>query len=248
MTKRMRGRISNGISLINGDCLEVMKSMQDKCVDFILTDIPYELELHGGGAHGDFKDRKHVQPMENSSLYFISQGIDYDKVFSEFIRILKAVNICLFCSNKQVGKIMTWWEQRGYVATILVWDKPNPIPLANHKYVENLEFIIYIREKGVTFNNLGYNMQLKSFRYQPPRAQNRLHETEKPLSLLSHLIYLHTIKDDLVFDPFAGSFSTAIACIETQRRFVGCEILEKYYNPALERVRSHQQKLKLLFD
>ena len=194
----------------NADCEKVMGNLPDNSVDFILSDIPYDLDLNGGGAHGDFCTRKQIQSRKNSSLYFVSQGIDYDKIFSEFERICKRVNICVFCSNKQIGRIMTWWEQRGYVATLLVWDKPNPIPLGNGCYINNLEFIVYVREKGVTYNSLGYDMQLKTFRNQPPQAAQRIHETEKPVSLLQRLLLLHTSEGDVVFDAYAGSFSTAM--------------------------------------
>lgn len=155
------------ITLYNADCMEIMKSMPDKSVDFILTDIPYLLDLTGGG--GCFKDRGIVggENKGHSSLNFVSEGIDYEKVFPEFERLCKIVNMCIFCSNKQVGKIMTYWEERGYGVTLLVWDKPNPIPLGNGKYISNLEFIVYVRAKGATFNNLGYEMQLKTFRYAP---------------------------------------------------------------------------------
>lgn len=201
----------------NCDCMDVIKEMPNNSVDFILSDIPYELELHGGGSHGDFITRKQCQPRKDSSLYFVSQGIDYDKVFSEFERICKGVNICVFCSNKQIGRIMTWWENKGYVATLLVWDKPNPIPFGNCSYINNLEFIVYVRSKGVTYNKLGYAQQMKTFRDQPPQAKNRLHETEKPVSLLRRLLMLHSNEGDTVFDAYAGSFSTAIACyLETQ--------------------------------
>ena len=106
---------------------------------------------------------------------------------------------------------MTWWEDKGYVPTLLVWDKPNPIPLCNGKHVSNLEFIVYVRERGTTFNNLGYQMLLKTYRYQPPSAKERIHETEKPQGLLKHLLMVHTNEKDIVFDPYAGSFSTALA-------------------------------------
>ena len=178
----MENVVLNGCTCYNGDSLELMATMPDKCVDFILSDIPYDLDLNGGRAHGDFCTRKQIQSRKNSSLYFVSQGIDYDKVFSEFERICKVVNICVFCSNKQIGRIMTWWEQRGYVATLLVWDKPNPMPLGNGCYINNLEFIVYVRSKGATYNSLGYDMQFKTFRNQPPQAKERIHETEKPVS------------------------------------------------------------------
>ena len=74
----------------NCDCMDVMKDMPDNSVDFILSDIPYDLDLNGGGSHGDFCTRKQIQSRKNSSLYFVSQGIDYDKVFGEFERICKS--------------------------------------------------------------------------------------------------------------------------------------------------------------
>ena len=223
------------LKLINGDCEDVMNGIPDKSIDFILTDIPYELHQHGGGVKGDFSSRKMINNIDRS-LDFISNGINYDKIFNEFRRICKYVNCCIFCSNKQIGKIMTWWEQKGYVATLLVWDKPNPIPLCNSKYISNLEFIIYVREKGAVYNNVGYNFQLKTFHYQAPKS--RIHETEKPISLLQHLLMIHTNKNDLVFDAYAGSFTTAIACFKEQRRFIGCEILSKYFDPAVERLKT----------
>lgn len=229
-----------------GDSMEVMATLPDASVDFILSDIPYELDLNGGGAHGDFCTRKQIQSRKDSSLYFVSQGIDYDKVFAEFERICKGVNICLFCSNKQIGRIMTWWESRGYVATLLVWDKPNPIPLGNGCYINNLEFIVYVRSKGVTYNNLGYAQQMKTFRTQPPLPATRIHETEKPVRLLEHLLLLHTNKGDTVFDGYAGSFSTAVACHKQGRKFIGCEILPKYYEPAMKRL-TYETAQKSLF-
>lgn len=237
--------ILGDLTCYNCDCMELMKSMPDKSVDFVLSDLPYELSPAGGIKHGDFANRKHAKRREHNPYYFISKGIDYDAVFAEFIRLLKVVNLCVFCSNKQVGKIMTWWEQRGYTATLLVWDKPNPIPLGQGHYISNLEFIIYVSEKGAPFNDLDYAHKLKSFHYQPPQAKDRIHETEKPTTLLAHLLRIHTSEGDIVFDPYAGSFTTALACQELHRKFIGCEILEKYYTPSVARIRKHQQQLTL---
>ena len=88
-------------------------------------------------------------------------------------------------------------------------------------------------------------MRLKTFRYPSPPSQNRIHETEKPISLLKHLLSIHTNENDLVFDPYAGSFSTAIACDDLKRKFIGCEILPEYYEKAKKRIFEHQRQLKL---
>lgn len=230
----------------NCDCMDLMRTMPDSSVDFILSDIPYDLDLNGGGAHGDFCTRKQIQSGKNSSLYFVSQGIDYDSVFSEFERICKGVNVCVFCSNRQIGRIMTWWENKGYVATLLVWDKPNPMPLGNGCYINNLEFIVYVRSKGVTYNSLGYDLQLKTFHDQPPQAKGRIHETEKPVGLLRRLIMIHSKVGDTVFDAYAGSFSTAVACHLEKRKFIGCEILPKYFDKAMKRL-GWEQRQQYLF-
>ena len=57
--------VLNGCTCYNGDSLELMATMPDKCVDFILSDIPYDLDLNGGGAHGDFCTRKQIQSTEH---------------------------------------------------------------------------------------------------------------------------------------------------------------------------------------
>lgn len=160
-----------------GDSLELLRATPDRSIDFILTDIPYELDLKGGGGHGTFANRKTIQSNEQSSLYFVSRGIDYDTVFTEFERVLHLVNLCVFCSNKQISRIMSWWEQRGYIATLLTWEKPNPLPVYNHSYVSNAEFIVYVRENHSTFNNLGLALQKRVFHYSVPPSNARLHET-----------------------------------------------------------------------
>jgi DNA modification methylase len=112
------------MELYFGDCIDILPILSDKSVDFILTDPPYELELHGGGKN-EFGNRKLVKDKHISS---ISNSFDMDFVFNEMVRILKTVNICIFCSNKQISQIMKWWEDKKYSVTLLTWDKPNPTP------------------------------------------------------------------------------------------------------------------------
>lgn len=234
----------NNIDCYFGDCTELFQTIKDKSVDFILTDIPYELNTVGGGCGFD-GGRTKYESNEQSSLFFISHGIDYDKIFSEFLRVMKKPNICIFCSNLQISKIMSWWENKGLSVTLLVWDKPNPIPFGNKQYINNLEFIVYVRGKGATFNILAYDKRFKSFKYASLSAKVRIHETEKPQKLLSHLLSIHTKENDLVLDPYSGSFSTAIACYNGNRRFIGCEIDKDIFNNAMTRLKQVTAQLSL---
>jgi site-specific DNA-methyltransferase (adenine-specific) len=222
-----------------GDCLEVMKTIKDNSIDFILTDPPYELDNHGGGKN-EFKDRKLVKDLH---INFISNGFDYESVFNEFERVQKTMNAIIFCSNKQVSKIMKFWEDKKYSVTLLIWQKTNPTPLSNGKYISDIEFMVYIRGKKAIYNNIGYKDQLKTFTYSSPSSKQRIHPTEKPQQILERLIKIHSNENSTVLDCFAGSFSTALACINLNRSFIGIEINKDYVIKAEQRIKENEYKL-----
>ncbi len=145
--------------------------------------------------------------------------------------------MCIFCSNKQISKIMSWFENKNYSVTLLVWKKTNPSPLCNLKHVSDLEFIVYVRGKGAYWNsdeNLDIKYKLKQ--YPIVNGKNKLHPTEKPIKLLEELIRLHTKENDVVLDCFMGSGSTGIACKNLNRNFVGIELNKEYFEIAKKRM------------
>lgn len=68
----------------------------------------------------------------------------------------------------------------------------------------------------------------------------RLHPTQKPVALIEYLVKTYTQENELVLDFTAGSFTTAIACMNTNRQFIGIELDEKYYNIGVDRVNKHK--------
>jgi len=224
----------------NIDGLELLKTLPNNSIDFILTDPPYELEIHGGGA-GFMKDRK----LLNKHISYIGYGFDFDTYFSEYERVLKVMNAVIFCSNKQVSKTMNWFENKGYSVTLLVWKKPNPIPLGNGKYIGDIEFMIYVRGKGATFNNIGYKDQLRVFEYNVPSTAERIHPTEKPIDMLRRLLLIHTNENDVVLDTFAGSFTTGLACHRENRKCIASEIDEKMFLLANTRFKNEISQTQL---
>ena len=228
--------------IINDDCLNILKQLPDKCIDLVLTDPPYIMDNHGGQLKADkyfsrkLTTKKHID--------FICDDFDFENVTKEFLRILKKINIFIFCSNSQISRTMLFFEKLGYSVTCLVWDKPNPIPLCNGKYVSNLEFIIHIKEKGSYWNNdLSVKEKLKSFRYTAPI--NRIHPTEKPIELIQHLLKIGSQENDLVLDCFSGSGTTAIACSELKRRFICIEKDKQYWQKSVERLENYNRQLRL---
>lgn len=213
----------------NIDCLEFMKSMPDNCVDLVVTDPPYEIAMGGGGILK--KDRVYF----GGQLDKIANGFDVETTLNEIERICKKVNIFMFCSNKQISKIMSWAEKKEYSPTCLVWYKPNAIPFTNNTFKSDLEYCIHIRESGV---RLGGESKIKSkLSTHNSRKSQYGHPTEKPLVLIKKYILIGSKENELVFDPFMGSGTTAVACKELNRNFIGCEIEPKYCEIAEKRLR-----------
>ena len=222
--------------IIHADSMDILKQLPDKCIDLILTDPPYELNLHGGVGMGAFCERKLIK---TKHIDFMAHGFDYDTYFNEFIRICKKVNLYIFCSNQQISKIMSWFELKGYLVNLLTWYKTNAVPLVNKKYHSNAEYIICVRESGATFNNLSVAESTKVFSFPYPTDKDRFHPSQKPLQLFKILIKRKSNKDDLVLDCFSGSGTTAIACHNLKRNFICIEKDEAFYKASVERFKNN---------
>lgn len=221
--------------LINGDCNKELDKIIDTGFkfDFILIDPPYKLENHGGTRKAMARRMNKIK----DEIDFISNGFDYDTIFNKLIELQNIINMCIFCSNKQISKIMGWFEDKGYSVTLLVWKKTNPSPLCNLKHISDLEFIVYVRGKGAYWNsdeNLEIKYKLKQ--HSIINGKNKFHPTEKPVNLLKELIRLHTKENDMILDCFMGSGSTGVACKELNRNFVGIELNKEYFEIAERRM------------
>lgn len=216
-------------TIYNDDCFKIMDDMiyRGVKVDCIITDPPYEMDIHGGTRNNDFGTRKLVK---DKHIDFICDGFDYEKCFSNMLKLCDIPNFLIFCSNNQVSKTMSFFENLNIPTTLLVWSKLNPIPFCFGKYVSDLEFIVYVHGSGSTFNNeADYSLKLKTKRYSSPSKKERIHPTQKPVALLSDFIKLHTKENDTIFDPFMGSGSTGVASLNNNRNFIGCEINKDFF-------------------
>jgi len=216
-----------------GDAYEIIKTLPDKSIDCIYTDIPYLYEQGGGGTSRIAKSI--VKKRDN--IAFISSGIDY-KIFDEFVRVMKKINCFIWCSKLQILDIMNYFiGQHDCRFEMLVWVKNNPIPQCNNTWLGDIEYCLYFREKGVPLND-GY--EIKSKWYLSPINQKDksifVHPTIKPLELVKRHLLHTTQENDLVLDMFIGSGTTAIACKEINRQFIGIEIDPKWHRIATDRL------------
>ena len=130
-------------TLHNGDCLEYMKTLAPASVDCVITDPPYI--LNNGNGSGGFLKKTSI----THRLNFIESGFDSTAWFAEVKRVCKKVNCFIFCSNNQVAELLTLGDE--YITTLLVWHKPNVPPFSNGTWLQDVEFIVHIRESGATF-------------------------------------------------------------------------------------------------
>ena len=228
------------VELYKGDCLELLKEIKDSSVDLICTDIPYELENHGGTSSALASRCARMR----DSVEFIANGIDYDKVFEEFVRVCKIPNMIIFCSNLQIGKIISFFSAKELKTDLLVWEKSNPAPLCNGKYISDLEYIIYVHDKGSPFNNdVPIKWKRKCKVYPIMIDKDKLHPTQKPLKLMTELVMTHSFENQIVLDPFMGSGTTGVTCVSNKRNFIGMELDENYFNISKKRIEESNSSL-----
>lgn len=240
-------------SIIQGDCLEVLKQFPDKIFDLLVTDPPYEFlstekSLIGGGFFKNSpKYKGGYKEGEESVLSNIhsSFGIKYNPL--EFLQLiqtkLKVFNAYIFTNKTLISTYLNFAEQNNYFFDILLWLKKSPMPLNNSHYLIDKEYIIYIRENGATFNsNLGFtNYFTYSFAQSTKKESD--HPTAKPLSILEKLIKISSKENDLIIDPYSGSASTYIASIKQGRKCIAIEKNENFYQQSLKRVQFYNNNL-----
>jgi len=219
-----------------GDSYTLIKNIPDKSVDLVYIDIPYEMQSGGKGG-GAFGDRIHN--LIRKDMNNIIHGIDY-KIFDELKRVMKKVNIFIWCNKQQIIDIITNFKD--YSMEIIVWAKDNPTPFTNNVWLSDLEYCFYFRETGVKLND-GYEIKSKFYKSPINKSDKDLydHPTIKPLDLVKRHILHTTQENDIVLDTFLGSGTTAVACKETNRSYIGFEINESYYKIATDRLNNITQ-------
>ncbi len=217
------------IDLRLGDCLEVMKTIEDNSVDCIITDPPYKV-ISGGQtktANAFYKGK-----WKNNGKIFKHNEVDFNENFmGEMFRIMKEQSHIYFFTNfLNLNKFLTLFEKSDfYIHNLLVWEKK---PVVNRWYLKNAEYVIFAKKgKAKSINNKGSKTVHK---FDVPK--NKTHPTQKPIDLIEYYIKNSTNENDTILDMFMGSGTTAIACKNTNRNFIGCEIDEEFYKVAVARV------------
>jgi site-specific DNA-methyltransferase (adenine-specific) len=223
------------INLINDDCITAMKCMPDCSVDMALTDPPYMLNHTTGGIKSiGMSDRWQGLIRAGNSQLGFDTSVKFIDWMPSVYRVLKPKgHFYVFCNDKNVRELLNVAADIGFrQSNILVWVKNNATP--NRYYMKNCEFILFLyKERAKPINNMGDKAVIVANNIY---GKNKLHPTQKPVEIIERLILNSTMPGDTVFDPFMGSGSTGVACVNTGRNFIGIELDTKYFNIASSRI------------
>lgn len=228
--------------LLHGDCLELMKKIPDKSIDMILCDLPY----------GTTKNKWDTI-------------LPFDLLWSGYNRIIKDNGAIVLTATPSFSAKLGYSNIKKFKYS-WYWKKPHTGQLNSHKMpLKNIEEILVFYNKQPTYNpqftydkpytqkRTGYkgsecydkqrdHITISDGRRFPMQILDfsikgeRIHPTQKPVALLEYLIKTYTNDGELVLDNCMGSGSTGVACINTNRNFIGMELDDKYFSIAKERI------------
>ena len=213
--------------LMQGDCLKRMKEIPDGSVDMVLTDIPYNAVNKVSGG-----------------LRILDKGIadiitfDLHDFVSECLRVSRGY-IVTFCGKEQFSAIYTKLATEKGTVRPLVWEKSNPSPMnGQHIYLSGIELAVWFKKSG----HKTFNARCKNTVFKFPNGRSKNHPTEKNMKLWEEIIKDCTDEGQIILDPCVGSGTTGVACQHMNRKFIGIELDENYFNIAKERIMKSMEK------
>ena len=221
------------IKLYNGDCLEVMKDITDGSVDLIVTDPPYRT-ISGGKKSTKWKSGYSTSVLsENDGKIFEHNDINHLDWLKESYRVLKNnSHIYIMTNLLNLFTIQQLAERVGFKThNLLIWEKNNAN--ANRWYMKNCEYVLFMRKGNAKTIN---NPSSKTVHKFNNIIGNKLHPTEKPVELMELYILNSSKEGETVLDPFIGSGSTGVAAVNLNRKFIGIELDNNYFEIAKEKI------------
>jgi len=213
-----------------------MKLIPDCSIDLVVTDPPYKMNHSTGGCTSiGFKEKWQGNIKAGNTVMNFNTDIKFSEWLPEIYRVLKPdSHTYIFTNDKNISELLIETKKAGFkLSNLLVWHKNNCTP--NRYYMKNGEFILFLyKGKAKPINDMSSKtiVEIKNI-----NGKNKLHATEKPIDLLEIYIKNSSNEGDIILDPFMGSGSTAVACINTGRNYLGFEIDEEYYNVINQRIK-----------
>lgn len=232
--------------LILGDCLDVMPQLGK--VDHVIGDAPYENVLHSAmGAMRSLRtDGKEYASNRLEGLSF--DGVDEKRgAFSDAAVKASEGWVLYFAIAEGVGAWRDALQASGAkYDTCLAWVKPDATPRFNGQgAARGFECVVTAwAGRGHKRWNAGGKRGIYTHCVNPP-TRHGAHPTEKPASLMRELIGDFTNTGQVILDPFMGSGTTGVACVQLDRRFIGIELDPDYFEIACKRIEEAYRQPRL---
>jgi len=191
------------------DCLEGMKQMKDNSVDLVITDPPYGISFQS-----NYRKEKHLEIIGDDKLPI--------EIINECFRVAKKA-VYIFCRWDNIYELPK-------PRSIIAWVKNNwSMGDLNHEHGRQWEAICFYPQDEHEFIKRIPDV------IKCNRTGNELHPTQKPVKLIREIIKAN--KGQIILDPFIGSGTTALACKQLNRDFIGFELEKKYFDIAINRLK-----------
>ncbi len=247
----------NNIQLYKGDCLEIMGVIEDKSVDMILCDLPYgnnktackwdsviPLDKLWEQYNRIIKDNGAIvlfgsQPFTSQLIISNPNMFRYELIWD------KKIGGAFVLANKRPlpkhENILIFYKKSPTYNPQMADAKPENIRPINKGTSQSEALPV---AGGIAKSSKSYNKNKRfptsilecSSKIAECNSINRVHPTQKPVVLLEYLIKTYTAENEIVLDNCMGSGSTGVACINTNRKFIGIELDEKYFEIAKRRI------------
>ncbi|MFH7835213.1 MAG: site-specific DNA-methyltransferase [Candidatus Aenigmatarchaeota archaeon] len=211
------------LTLIQGDCLKILPTLKDESVDLVLTDPPYNIL-----DKKEWDSFKNIHEYKNFSLSYLK----------EFERIMKNGASCfIFWSEKHIFLFDEILKQINLkLFKILIWHYPNILKgFSNKRWHNTFDFIFHLvkGDKPKIFNASFVREENKDvWTFTKPqynfKKNHKYHPTQKPYELISRIVKMFSLENNVILDPFLGSGTTMKVARDLKRNCIGIEINPKY--------------------
>lgn len=219
--------------IYNEDCIKGLESIPDESIDLIVTDPPYLMKYKTGRR----KDKTHK---------FCSEIIGDDdstlimNYINECYRVLKNNSACyMFCNVNKVDFFKRELEKAGFtIKNMIIWVKNNHTAgdlVA--QYGKKYEILFYVNKGRCQIRG---KRLTDVWEFDKVNGKKQLHQNQKPIELIKQCIVKSSDEGAIVFDGFMGSGTTAIACLETGRHYIGYELDQEYFKTANGRILDYE--------
>lgn len=228
----------SNFKLFNENCIDVLSSIEEESIDLVVCDPPYKITQRGNTVCRGFLNE--VNGL-NGNGGFTENRLNIDEYLPLLYKVMKhGTHGYLMTNDKNLVDFHLSLQQSNFhVIKTLIWYKNNAI--FNQLYMNCHEYIVFFRKgNSKPIKNIGTKGILE---FSTPK--NKIHPSQKPISLLKTLIENSSNKGDTVLDFTMGSGSTGVACKELDRKFIGIEIDKKFFDLASKRIIGHEYTLSL---